>query len=304
MRWADAAWECAGWDQANLLSVLIVCKGAQDPSMPHTLPPPSETQHNHVTKHCSLHFLYNHIYESLGSQNSFFLQRPTLYFLCTLQSPLSLHQTHSNFSCFISVVCHFPRHVTVQRSCFWMFLILSYLSFHGLWQSRCNVPGVLLIVELCLLFWSCWLFLSLVCILCVFFFLKPVYTFISLFFKKKNNLPSLINLCQSGKTQIGSSHLLPLSWSQEKTRQCKCRETKPKLRHGSKTFWRSACLDQQNLGKSLGLLCLTGVLWSLEPCRAQLWLTVPSWSRILSLSLLLRGKKWWISWGKVRILNW
>lgn len=135
-------------------------------------------------------------------QNSFFLQRPTLYFLCTLQSPLTLHQTHSNFSCFVSVVGHFPQ---TRNSAALLFLDVphwSYLSsLRGLWQSRCNVPGVLLIVQLCLLFWSCWPFLSLVCILCVFFFLKPVRTFISLFFKKKNSLPSL-NLCQCGKPKL------------------------------------------------------------------------------------------------------
>lgn len=154
MRWADAAWECAGWDQANLLSVLIVCEGAQDPSMP----PPPPLKHSIIMLQNTAACTFCIIIFMSHLQNSFFLQRPTLCFLCTLQSPLTLHQTHSN------LLFYFRRLSLPQtrNSAALLFLNVppwSYLSsLHGLWQSRCNVPGVLLIVQLCLLFWSCWLF--------------------------------------------------------------------------------------------------------------------------------------------------
>lgn len=42
---ADAAWECAGWDQADLLPVLIVSDSPRVPPDP-SMPPPPSLKHN------------------------------------------------------------------------------------------------------------------------------------------------------------------------------------------------------------------------------------------------------------------
>lgn len=190
-------------------------------------------------------------------------------------TPISLIQ--SSLVLFPSFQSVSPRPFTLQCSSFWMFLIFSrtcrpsavcdshgvmYLDF-GWWLSSC-VYTVLKLLRF---------FLSLV----YFLFVCLLSAFSSQFSLKKKKK----KICHLTLIYVGLNN--PNDPTDLEPREDGA-ETKPKRRHRFETFQsRSACVDQQNLGRWLVLLCLTGVVWT-------------NWLRILSFSLLL--------WKKVNQWKW
>lgn len=179
-------------------------------------------------------------------QNLFSFSVP--HFLCTLVTP---HQSHSRTEWdsffFFPVFCQFPLD---SNSSFLMFLNFShtcrpsavcdshgvmYLDF-GCWFPSCVYTVLKLLRFFCLWFLFC---------------LSSVFTFISIFLKKKWHLTLIY---------VGLKN--PNDPTDPEPREDGA-ETKPKWRHRFEMVQsRSACLDQQNLGRWLGLPCLNGVVWT------------------------------------------
>lgn len=153
MWWADAAWERAGWDQADLLSVLIVSDSPRvplTPLLPHaTTPYFAETQHNHVMKTLRLalpvspYLLVLRFARFLSPY--LLLQCPHTLFLCTLSSVVTprhlmlfyrltvyMRRLLCNAVSFLdpgfwtltALTLSLPDSDSVLSSCFWMLCVL------------------------------------------------------------------------------------------------------------------------------------------------------------------------------------
>lgn len=189
-----------------------------------------------------------------------------------LHSVVTPHQSHSTFSCFIP---WFPvtlsQTLTPQRSSFWMFLLFSrscrastVRDSHGVtlldfccWLSTCVYTVLKLLT---LLFFALWFVCLFVCLL---FLETCLHLHLNFLPKKTPNKNHLVFIYVGPEKTKLVSHVWS-RWPGAGRGADSVAAGRVLLGPNQRFQNRLADLDQQNLFRWLGLLCLIAVVWALD----------------------------------------